>query len=148
MEPDLEALREKLAKIDVKIAEGEAPGAHGFEQLIEKTMKEQKFAPGTITAIAGHGVPERHFTKEPTHSEGLAELIERLVIDNIKLYMVCERKAQLLKDPFVKDQAEKLAENMAQDVALCKARALIRKELNERLGQPASGESVKNYGGL
>jgi hypothetical protein len=81
---------------------------------------------------------------EPKPSEGTAELIERLIVANVKLYMVCDEKARLAADPGATKEA--LRANAAKDVALCKSRAAIRTDLNARLGGEASGESVKQYG--
>ncbi len=78
----------------------------------------------------------------PPPSEGVAELIERLVVANLKLWAVCEAKAKAAGMG-----VEELRELVEKDLALCKSRAAIRAELNWRLGQEASGESLKMYGG-
>lgn len=110
-------------------------------------------------------------------SEGLAELIERLAVAAFKwcdteariealakrtgpetaalIAELMRHNAQLWR---IKDwQADAVAREdpdaaglrvlIKRDIELCKSRALIRAELNRRLGQAPVGESVKQYGG-
>lgn len=83
------------------------------------------------------------------YSEGMAELIERLVVANIKLYHVCDQKAGIAKNGYVGSSpmdAQYMTSVAQADIALCRSRAAIRAELNQRLGCPVAGESVKAYG--
>ncbi len=73
-------------------------------------------------------------------SEGIGELIERLMIANMKLWAVCDKKANAANM-----SQEDLRVLVADDLNLCKSRAAIRAEINRRLGS-ASGETVKHYG--
>ncbi len=80
------------------------------------------------------------------NSEGIAELIERLVIANLKLFAVCEEKKRLVdleQSGQPVDQHE-LLDNIRKDLDLCRSRAAIRAEINKRLGS-FSGEVVKTY---
>ncbi len=77
----------------------------------------------------------------PEPSEGIGELIERLMIANMKLWAVCDKKANAANMT-----QEDLRVLVADDLNLCKSRAAIRAEINRRLGQPVSSETVKHYG--
>ncbi len=74
-------------------------------------------------------------------SEGIGELIERLMIANMKLWAVCDKKANAANM-----SQEDLRVLVSDDLNLCKSRAAIRAEINKRLGGVVSGESVKSYG--
>src|SRR5438105_2084776 len=76
----------------------------------------------------------------PPSSEGVAELVERLLIANLKLWEICKKKASSATVP----DAE-LRKLVQDDLDLCKSRAAIRAEINARLGCERSGESVKHY---
>ncbi len=81
---------------------------------------------------------EPHACEQP--SEGIGELIERLCIANMKLWAVCDKKANAANM-----SQEDLRVLVADDLNLCKSRAAIRAEINKRLGGIVSGESVKSY---
>lgn len=81
----------------------------------------------------------------------LGELIEKLCIANIKLYEVCNKKANAAAHP--EDYTKKeMAEIMAADIELCKQRGTYKSEINRLIDQAVrSGESdvlreVKKYG--
>ncbi len=96
--------------------------------------------PGTFKPY----VDDTCFNFEP--SEGIAELLERLVIANLKLFAVCEEKKRLVgleQSGQPVDQHE-LLDNIKKDLDLCRSRAAIRAEINKRLGS-FSGEVVKTY---
>ncbi len=77
---------------------------------------------------------------EPSESsEGIGELIERLCIANLKLWAVCDKKANAANM-----SQEDLRVLVTDDLNLCKSRAAIRAEINRRLGT-TSGETVKHY---
>lgn len=73
----------------------------------------------------------------------IGELIEKLCIANIKLYMLCDKKVDMAADP-LKYSKEEIAALLSKDIALCKERASLKSEINKILG--AGGEEVKMYG--
>jgi hypothetical protein len=74
--------------------------------------------------------------------ENIAEDIEKLVIANIKLYMVCEEKGKVAAG---KDLTKEQLENIIkQDIALCQQRGALKNAINRALGQRP--QEVKRYG--
>lgn len=81
----------------------------------------------------------------------IGELIEKLAIANIKLFEICDKKADIAKDPSQFSKAE-MVEVMRKDIELCKQRAALKtaidKKLNEAIITNGASviEEVKNYG--
>jgi hypothetical protein len=73
----------------------------------------------------------------------VAEDIEKLVISNIKLYMVCEKKAQVANGTLDLSK-EELESLMKQDIDLCRQRGALKNAINKALGQ--APQEVKRYG--
>lgn len=73
----------------------------------------------------------------------IGELIEKLAIANIKLFNVCDEKANAAADPSAYSK-EQLVDLMKKDIALCKERASLKSELDRLLGD--GGVEVKMYG--
>lgn len=73
----------------------------------------------------------------------LGELVEKLCIANIKLYNLCDLKAEMAKNPSSYTK-EELACVMEQDIMLCKERARLKNEINKIAGLDV--EEIKNYG--
>ena len=73
----------------------------------------------------------------------LGEIIEKLCIANIKLYNICDKKAEAARNPgdFTKQE---LVEIMAQDIKLCRERANLKNAINKATGMDVSDE-VKLY---
>ena len=108
--------------------------------LLKKAMPYSVFV-NHVAAIA------RNFSGTPSTDFG--DIVERLAVANIKLYMVCEEKERLSKmKPSSKEEASRLSEKMRiameQDVALCRLRGRLKNMLNQAVGGPFD---VKNYGG-
>lgn len=72
-----------------------------------------------------------------------AEDIERLVTSTIKLYNVCEKKAQVANGTLNLSK-EELEELMRQDIELCKMRGALKNAINKALGQ--TSQEIKRYG--
>ncbi len=109
------------------------------EQPSEGIRKNGATMAVTICNLCGEGYRfgEPHACRQP--SEGIGELIERLMIANMKLWAVCDKKANAANMT-----QEDLRVLVADDLNLCKSRAAIRAEINRRLGSD-SGETVKHY---
>ncbi len=95
----------------------------------------------TICPVCDHVIKDgdTHSCASAQPSEGIGELIERLCIANMKLWAVCDKKANAANMT-----QEDLRVLVADDLNLCKSRAAIRAEINRRLGT-TSGETVKHY---
>jgi hypothetical protein len=80
----------------------------------------------------------------------IGDLIEKLVTATVRLYMLCDRKAELAKPKTSMtlqesaSRVEEMRKLMADDIELCKTRAQLRGEINRALG--GAGDSVKLYG--
>lgn len=81
----------------------------------------------------------------------IGQLIEELCIANIKLFNVCDRKAEIAMRPA--DFSKKdCVENARQDIALCKRRAQLKSAIDKALhdaiisGDTLVIEEVKQYG--
>lgn len=72
--------------------------------------------------------------------DNVADLIDKLSIVNVKLFFVCDKKAN--PDSLSKEELVKL---MKQDVSLCAERSRLKNEINKLLGSKVP-EEVKNYG--
>lgn len=81
----------------------------------------------------------------------IGELIEKLCIANIKLFMICDKKADMAKNPAAFSK-EDVIETVRRDVELCKQRAYLKnqidKAVNEAImhGKTAVLDEVKSYG--
>jgi hypothetical protein len=81
----------------------------------------------------------------------IGQLIEELCVANIKLFMVCDKKADAAKSPekYTKKELQKI---MAQDIALCKRRAQLKSRIDKvvsdalLLGEMDGIEEIKSYG--
>jgi len=81
----------------------------------------------------------------------IGELIEKLTIANIKLYMLCDKKADMAKNPeaYTKKQ---MAEVMDADIQLCKQRGSLKKQIDIAInsaiitGETSVIDEVKDYG--
>ena len=101
-------------------------------------------------AIADHWT-KGHFDTpaNPAVAVDVADLVEKLGIANLKLYEVCNKKAELGRQPTPQSQletevfAQASAENMRQDVELCKLRASLKNQINAAFGFV---QDVKLYG--
>ncbi len=130
----------------------------------------------TICNLCGEGYRfgEPHACRQP--SEGIGELIERLCVAVFKGGFgseQAERLSKILGEPLAEaiahlaqankalfdlknEQAATVEDNcresqylldlLRRDIDLCKSRAVIRAEINRRLGGAVSGETVKQYG--
>lgn len=87
---------------------------------------------------------------QPAAKVDVANLIEQLVTATIKLYKVCDRKAELGKMPpplspgQAQEYAEAVAQNMREDIALCQLRGSLKNQINQALG--CGLQDVKDYG--
>lgn len=81
--------------------------------------------------------------------EGFSELIDKLAIVNIKLYMVKEKQANI-KSSTSKIELKSLID---QDISLCRQRSTLKKEIDAllqkaiRTGDITQINEVKDYGG-
>lgn len=81
----------------------------------------------------------------------IGELIEKLVIANLKLYDTCNDKAKAAKNPANFSKRE-LVEIMRKDIELCKQRAQLKNAIDRTLshsimkGELSVSEEVKQYG--
>lgn len=73
----------------------------------------------------------------------IGEVVEKLAIANIKLYNICDEKADASRNPD-KYTKEDLVRIMAQDIALCKERANLKNAIRTFHGQGLS--EIKSYG--
>ncbi len=81
----------------------------------------------------------------------IGQLIEELCIANIKLFGVCNRKADIANNPgdFTKKDC---VENFRRDIELCKRRAQLKtaidREINDAIisGDTSVIDEVKQYG--
>lgn len=71
------------------------------------------------------------------------EVVEKLCIANIKLFMLCDKKDAIVKNPGNYPKGE-LVKVMKQDVALCKERAHLKNQINKLFGNDI--QEIKNYG--
>ena len=72
----------------------------------------------------------------------VADLIEKLVVANHKLFVGCDKKAAMADRPGDRSP-EEIAENMRQDIALCNLRGSLKNQINQALG---CTQDVKIYG--
>lgn len=81
----------------------------------------------------------------------IGQLIEELIVANVKLYMACEKKFAIAADPG-KFSKKEIVENARQDVELCRRRAQLKNKIDAALrqaimsGEVESIEEVKRYG--
>lgn len=81
----------------------------------------------------------------------IGELVEKLSIANMKLFALCDKKADIAKDPssFSKDE---VVEVLRRDIELCKQRASLKKRIDQAIndaimnGGTSVIDEVKNYG--
>lgn len=79
--------------------------------------------------------------------ETFSELIDKLSIVNVKLYMVKEKQSQVT-DGTPKEELKKLID---QDLSLCRERSVLKKEINAALqnavksGNVSQLQEVKQY---
>ncbi len=111
------------------------PPSEGLAELIER------LAVATFKHVSCE-TELRYLTREA--GEEVAELIKNLLEQNARLYALKDRQASAVRMKC--ENAGLLLRLLRRDLDLCKSRAVIRAELNRRLGQEASGESVKMYG--
>ncbi len=81
----------------------------------------------------------------------IGELIEKLTIANIKLFGLCDKKANIAKNPGDYSKGE-MAEVMRKDIELCKQRANLKNAIDNKISQAImTGDvsvtnEVKSYG--
>lgn len=81
----------------------------------------------------------------------IGQLIEDLAIANIKLYMLCDMKADVAANPDNYSK-EAIVKMNAQDIALCKRRAQLKSRIDSALsqaiikGEMGVVEEIKRYG--
>ena len=81
----------------------------------------------------------------------IGQLIEELCVANIKLYMVCEKKINAVKNPGNYTKKD-LLEIQEQDIALCRRRAQLKSKIDQAIaraiieGEADTIEEVKRYG--
>jgi hypothetical protein len=93
----------------------------------------------------------REILKEWAPLYDIGELLDKLVIVNKKLYEVCNKKADMVKDPslYTKMDAINL---LANDLELCKTRAALKNQIKQtiddgiRNGHLDKLNEVKAYG--
>ena len=79
--------------------------------------------------------------------ETFSELVDKLSIVNVKLYMVKEKQSQTT-DETPKEELKRLID---QDLSLCRERSILKKEINAALlnavktGSVAQLQEVKQY---
>ena len=81
----------------------------------------------------------------------LGELIEKLCVANIKLYHICNTKADIASNP-ANYSKEQMVANAAADIELCKQRGAIKKAIDKSIndaiitGETSIIDEVKQYG--
>jgi len=81
----------------------------------------------------------------------IGQLIEELCIANIKLFSVCDKKAEIAKNPGDFSKKE-IVQNASRDVELCKRRAQLKTAIDQAISSAIiAGEvdvitEVKQYG--
>ena len=81
----------------------------------------------------------------------IGELIEKLAIANIKLFTVCDKKADMAASPSDFSKQE-MAEVMRADIELCKQRGSLKKQIDKAIndaiikGEASVIDEVKSYG--
>lgn len=81
----------------------------------------------------------------------IGQLIEELCVANIKLFVLCDKKAKVVQSPANFSKGE-LVEMTKRDLELCKRRAKLKhaidKTLNDAIlvGEMAVIDEVKQYG--
>lgn len=78
-------------------------------------------------------------------SQPIAEQIEKLATATIKLYFVCDKKADAAKNPDKYSQ-EELEEIARQDIELCKQRAQLKGSIDKYINAHLGVLEVKKYG--
>ena len=79
--------------------------------------------------------------------ETFSELVDKLSIVNVKLYMVKEKQSQVTEET----PKEELKRLIDQDLSLCRERSILKKEINAALlnavktGSVAQLQEVKQY---
>jgi len=76
---------------------------------------------------------------------GPGELIEKLCILNIKLFMACNAKADAVANPKAYSK-EDLIRLMEKDIELCKGRGKLKSQIDKLIIGDAAVEEIKNYG--
>jgi len=76
---------------------------------------------------------------------GTSELIEKLCIANIKLFQLCDKKADMAKSPADYSKAD-MAKVMRQDIELCKLRGQLKSQIDRLISPEVAIEEIKNYG--
>jgi len=81
----------------------------------------------------------------------IGELIEKLCTATIKLYNVCETKADIAAHP-AKYSKEQIVENNRQDIELCRLRSQLKNQIDKIINRTILQqegsviEEVKRYG--
>lgn len=81
-------------------------------------------------------------------TETVGELIEKLVIANIKLYHLKDKQAEAVKEIANPHKpTEHYLDLLKQDIELCQARARLRREIDRRLDSSTpTYANIKHYG--
>ena len=81
----------------------------------------------------------------------IGELVEKLSIANIKLYEVCDKKADIAREPGSFSKQE-IVDVLRRDIELCKQRAMLKKAIDNAVNQAIMDgrtsviDEVKSYG--
>lgn len=81
----------------------------------------------------------------------IGELIEKLSIANTKLFTICDKKADMAKNPDDYSKQE-MADVMRKDIELCKQRASLKNAIDAAINQAiikggvSAVSEVKDYG--
>lgn len=81
----------------------------------------------------------------------IGELIEKLIIANVKLYNICDEKSRMADSPENYTKSD-MARVMGADIELCKQRAALKRKIDAEVnsaiidGRTDVIDEVKNYG--
>ena len=76
---------------------------------------------------------------------GVGEMIEKLCIANIKLFNICDKKANIVKDPDSYSK-EEIVRVLEMDIELCKTRGRLKSQIDSEILGAEAIEEIKNYG--
>jgi hypothetical protein len=81
----------------------------------------------------------------------MGELVEKLSIANMKLFKVCDKKADIARNPGDFSKSE-IVDVIRRDIELCKQRASLKNQIDKTLnqaimdGKASVVDEVKSYG--
>ncbi len=120
--------------VSTPVAEESLASSEGTAEVIERLI---------VNVLKARDLYTRLVALVPL-SDDVRDRIIDLTLANGELYDLCNEKAAAVARG--EKDARYLLVLIERDLALCRSRAMIRADLNRRLGGEASGESVKSYG--